>query len=111
VAAGSRFIIAPATTLAISGDGADIVIWALDTDTPEIVDRIRIDVWASDMIFIDENRLGVGVLHPDRHEAEWRILELAPEVVVVGARHELVGGFRPEECRVYESTPAAISRR
>ena len=92
--------------LAVSDVEGFISIWDLEPDIPALVDRIPVGAWASDMMFIDAERMGVAVTFPENlGRTEWRVYELNPETVVDRARASLVRSFTDAECRLYNIDP------
>jgi WD40 repeat protein len=86
--------------LAVSGEDELISIWDLSADEPVLVDRIPVEGWASDTVWLDDDRMGVAV-KPPGFRAEWWVVDLDPAVVIAQARDMLVRDFTETECRTY----------
>ena len=87
--------------LAVSGEDELIAIWQIDVDDPVLVDRIPIGAWPSDIMWIDDERMGVAIVH-SFGRTEWRVVTLNPAAVVAAARQSLVRDFTPDECGTYQ---------
>jgi DNA-binding SARP family transcriptional activator/WD40 repeat protein len=90
--------------IAVSSEGGFITIWNLEPDEPEIADRIPVGAWASDMVWLDDGRLGATVTL-ENWTTEWRVYELDPDAVLGNARDSLVRSFTDAECRLYKIDP------
>jgi WD40 repeat protein len=88
--------------LATSGEDEVIAIWDLTTDIPSLVDRIPMGAWPSDIMWLDDDHMGAGLLYPDLERIQWRVVDLDASSVVDTAREGLIRDFEPEECRTYE---------
>jgi DNA-binding SARP family transcriptional activator/serine/threonine protein kinase/WD40 repeat protein len=87
--------------LAASGENEVITIWDLELDDPALVDRIPMGTWISDITWLDDGRMGAGLVYPSAFSAEWRVVDLENDVVVEAARASLIRDFTPAECRTY----------
>ena len=86
--------------LAISGENSLIAVWDLTSEQPVLVDRIPLDGWASDMMWIDDERMAAALVL-DFGKTAWRVVDLDPEAVVSEARASLNRDFDAEECSTY----------
>ncbi|MGD2059697.1 MAG: BTAD domain-containing putative transcriptional regulator [Acidimicrobiia bacterium] len=87
--------------LGASGENEVITIWDLEPENPVLVDRIPMGTWISDITWIDDGRMGAGLVYPSAFSAEWRVVDLDNDAVVDAARASLIRDFTVEECRTY----------
>jgi WD40 repeat protein len=92
------------TRLAVSSEGGFITIWNIEPDEPGIADRIPVGAWASDMVWLEDGRLGAAITFRD-FSTEWRVYDLDPAAVVDAARASVVRTFTGAECLLYTIDP------
>ncbi|MDH3247449.1 MAG: toll/interleukin-1 receptor domain-containing protein [Acidimicrobiia bacterium] len=93
------------TQLALSGEDGLIVIWRIDGEEPELVERIPAAAdRISDIVWLDGDRLG-AVLVPRDGRVLWQVVDLSSEAVVDQALSDLVRGFTETECATHRIDP------
>ncbi|MDH3247450.1 MAG: toll/interleukin-1 receptor domain-containing protein [Acidimicrobiia bacterium] len=93
------------TKLAVSGEDGLVVIWRVEGDEPELLQRVPANAdRISDIVWTDDERLS-AVLLLEWGRADWQVIDLSTEAVIEKALSSLVRGFSDTECETYRIDP------